>query len=570
MEHGLAIDIAVCIVAAFVAAVACKALRQPMLLAYLLAGFVIGPHGFQWVTDAHSIQTISSIGLILLLFMIGLEMDLRNMAAAGRLILIASLAQIIGCVAVGWVLLRWFGPVSGWLEGLYLAVALALSSTVIIVKILYDKRALGTLAGRVTLGVLVVQDLFAILFLAIQPDLKDPAVGTLAAAFGKTLLLIGVAWLVGRYVLPGLFRFISRLPELLLIGALAWCFALAGFAGELGLSREMGALVAGAMISSFPYTLDIAAKVTNIRDFFVTLFFVGLGLTIPLPTWHFAAWTLILGGFVVLSRFLTVFPALYRQRLGHRASLLPTLHLSQISELSLVLLAIGKDSGDVSTDTLSLAAFVFSALAILSTYAIPKDEAVLGFVSPLLKRAGLPDLPNQARDEGESVPPPKLFVLGFSWSASSLLENITTSRPDLLDELCVIDFNPLVIQRLKARGVRVIYGDITQQETLLHAGVGEAEILVCTLPDTILKGLSNRKLLRLLRRLNPQARIIVHAERLASLTTLYDEGAAYVSAPRLPEADELLRAIDAAKLGDLQRLRDVQLDAVSRRDEVVD
>jgi Kef-type K+ transport system membrane component KefB len=569
MEHGLAIDIAVCIIAAFVAAVACQALRQPLLLAYLLAGFTIGPHGFQWITDTVTIQTISSIGLILLLFMIGLEIDLRKMAHAGKVIIVTSCAQIVGCVALGWGLFGLIGPARDWLEGLYLAVALALSSTVIIVKILYDKRELETLAGRVTMGVLVLQDLFVILFLAIQPDLKNPALADLASALGKTLLLVGVAYAVSRFVLPPIFRSISRLPELVLVGALAWCFALAGFAGHLGLSREMGALVAGVMISAFPYTLDIAAKVTNIRDFFVTLFFIGLGLTIPVPTWSFALWTAVACLFVVASRLITVFPTLHRMNLGHRVSLLPAINLCQISELSLVLLALGKASGDVSENTLSIAAFAFAVLAIQSTYVIPRREEILRRLSPWLKKAGFADLPHAAPDIALPRQEARVFLLGFSWTASSLLEEISRLKPELLPDLRVVDFNPLVIERLTRRGVSVIYGDLSQRDTLVHAGVPHAEIIICTVPDVLLKGVSNRKLLQQLRELNPTAQIIVHAELLSEIPGLYAAGAGYVSAPRLLEAAELLRAIESAEIGLLNARRAEQTEQLHGRQEVI-
>src|SRR5204862_1153523 len=139
-------------------------------------------------------------------------------------------------------------------------------------------------------------------------------------AVGKVLFLVGVAYVASRFLLPPVFRFVARQPELVLVGALAWCFAMAGFAGALGLSHEMGALIAGVMVSTFPYTLDIVAKVTSIRDFFVTLFFVDLGMKIPAPTWNFAFWTVAFSLFVAGSRLATVFPPLHRMRLGHRVS----------------------------------------------------------------------------------------------------------------------------------------------------------------------------------------------------------------------------------------------------------
>jgi Kef-type K+ transport system membrane component KefB len=569
VDHGLIIDIAVCIIAAWVVAVICQAARQPLLIAYLVAGFAIGPRGFRWVTNEESIKTIAEIGLILLLFMIGLEMDLKKMLGSGKIIFLTALAQILGCIGLGWLFFKIAGPGSGWLEALYLAVAAAMSSTVIIVKILHDKRELETLVGRITVGVLVIQDLFVILFLAVQPNLKNPALTPLALAFGKVVLLVGVAYGVSRFLLPPIFKFVSRQPELVLVGALAWCFAMAGFAAQLGLSREIGALVAGVMVSTFPYTLDVVAKVTSIRDFFVTLFFVDLGMTIPMPTWSFAFWMLLVSMFVVGSRLVTVFPVLYRMKLGHRVSLLPAVNLCQMSELSLVLLAIGKAAGDVSENSISIAAFAFAFLAVDSTYAILKNDTVLRKTSPWLAKVRLPDLPPGESDTVLITKPGRIFLLGFSWTASSLLEEITQEKPSLLSSLLVVDFNPQVIERLRARGVRVVYGDISQRDTLHHAGIERAEIIVCSLPDTVLKGASNRKLLQQLRELNPDAKIIVHAEKISEAAQLYAEGASYVSVPRLLEAADLLHAIDTAEKELLDEKRKDHKEELDSRDEVI-
>lgn len=547
----------------------CQLLRQPLLIAYLVAGFAIGPHGFRFVTDPDSIRTISEIGLALLLFMIGLEMDLKKMLGAGRVITVTALAQIAGCVAIGWLFFGLVGPAAGWLEALYLGVALAMSSTVIIIKLLHDKRELETLAGRVTLGILVLQDVFVILFLAIQPNLKDPAAGPLALAFGKVLLLVGAAYGASRFVLPPVFRKIARQPELVLVGALSWCFAMSGFAAHLGLSREMGALVAGVMLSTFPYTLDVVAKVTNIRDFFVTLFFVALGMIIPLPTADYLLWMLVFGLVLVASRLLTVFPALFAMRQGHRMSLLPAIHLSQLSELSLVLLAIGKASGDVSERSVGIAAFAFAFLAVVSTYGILKSDPLVRRVSPALSRLGLRDLPGGPAEAGAGESPPTIYLLGCFETASSLLEEIARDRPALLPRLKVIDFNPEVTAKLRARGIEAVYGDISQRDVLEHAGIGHAETILCTLPDSVLRGISNRKLLRQLRELNPAARVIVHAERIADVTGFYEEGASHVITPRLLEARDLLEVLDAAEHDLDGELRRKRLESVKGRSEVV-
>jgi len=569
MEQGLVSDIAICIIAAWILAVLSHVLRQPVLLAYLVAGFIIGPHGFQWITSIQDIRTISEIGLALLLFMIGLEIDLQKMISAGRVVTVTAAVQIIGCVLLGWLVFGRVGPAANQLEALYLGVAAAMSSTVIIVKILYDKRELETLAGRVTLGVLVLQDIFVILFLALEPNLKNPAFNPLVHAVGNVILLLSVAFLASRYVLPPVFRAVARLPELVLVGALAWCLAMAGFAGWLGLSTAMGALIAGVMVSTFPYTLDVVAKVTSLRDFFVTLFFVGLGMEIPVPTWNYMLWTACFCGVLVAGRFATVFPALYGLRQGYRISLFSTINLSQASELSLVLLALGRAGGNVSENSIGIAAFAFAFLAVGSTYAIFKNDLLLRAITPCLNRLGLRDLNQPAPAEGSGEEPGRVFLLGFSWAASSLLEDLGRERPDLLPGIVIVDFNPVVHEKLRRRGVRAVYGDITQRNVLEHAGISRAEIIICSLPNMVLKGADNLKMLRQLRELNPEAKIVVHAELLANIPALYAAGAGFVTAPRLLEAASLLQAIEAAEKNLLDEKRGEQLKQLEGRNEVI-
>jgi Kef-type K+ transport system membrane component KefB len=322
-------------------------------------------------------------------------------------------------------------------------------------------------------------------------------------------------------------------------------------------------------ISTYPYTLDVTAKVTSIRDFFVTLFFVGLGMTIPLPTWALALQVLIFSAFLVGSRLLTVFPPLHWMGQGHRVSLLPAINLCQLSELSLVLLALGKAAGDVSAASLSVAAFAFAFLAVDSTYAIMANDYLLRKTSPWLTRVGLRDLGSGEPGHHGVAAPPKVCLLGFSRTASSLLEAIQRDTPGLLDDLAVVDFNPDVRRRLKARGVRAIYGDISQKEVLAHAGVAQAAIIISSLPNSLLKGTDNLRLLRNLRELNPVAAIIVHAESMAEATALYEAGAGYVITPRLLESARLMEVLSAIGQGLLPEEQARHREELQGRSEVV-
>ncbi len=574
--HDLIRDITFSITAAWLLGLVAQFLRQPVLLAYLVGGFVLGPAGLRLVESAESIEAISELGLIFLLFMIGLEIDLKKIASAGRSITLTASVQIFTGAVLGVVFFRLcgFGLGAGKWDALYLGVAGALSSTVIIVKLLYEKQELDTLTGRITLGVLVLQDLAAILFLAVQPNLEHLSAGVLLMSLLRVVILVAVTMAVSRYLLPAIFRHVARLPELVQVGALAWCFLVGELAERLHLSREMGALIAGVALSTFPYALDVTAKVTSLRDFFVTLFFVGLGMQIPMPTPALVGWALAFAGFVVVSRFATVFTPLYLMRQGLRTSLIPAINLSQVSEFSLVVLAIGAQAGHLGNPATSgMVALAFALLAAVSSFGMAKSNVIARASIPWLKRRGLRDLDHTHDDAhaegGQGHGSSRILFLGFFRTASSLLEEIQCHAPDLIPHVAVVDFSPVARAGLIERKVRVVYGDISQRDTLLHAGVEKAEVIVCTIPDSLLKGSSNERLVRLLRGLNPTAKIIATAEVLAQASILLEAGADYVSVARLREADDLFSAVRAATEGLLDEKRTALKTALAGRNEVL-
>jgi|KBSMisStaDraftv2_1062788.scaffolds.fasta_scaffold127425_1 Kef-type K+ transport system membrane component KefB len=565
--HELIGDITLCILFAWVLGLLAHFSRQPLILAYLIAGFFIGPFGMGWVKSQESISVISELGLIFMLFMIGLEIDLKKIVRAGKVILFAAGGQLIGGCLLGILFFLAIGlPMGGGkFDALYLCVACALSSTVIIVKVLYEKRELDTLPGRVTLGVLVLQDIFAILFLAVQPSLGNLQASVILISIGRVGVLVATALVLSRYVLPRLFHQIARRPELILLGALAWCFLIGEIAEKLHLSREMGSLVAGVSLSTFPYALDVTAKVTTLRDFFITLFFVALGMTIPIPGMSVIGLALLIAAFTVVSRVLTTFTPLYLMKQGLRASLLPAINLAQISEFSLVVIQTGVAAGHIKTETSSAASFAFVVLAVLSTFVMARsDQVTRGLIGPL-KRIGLRDLDHvhEHADEhgGGHGEARRVVILGFFRAASALLSEIERRTPLALDQITVIDFNPVVFQTLSDRGVHVVYGDISNVDTLVHAGVGKAELIIFSIPDSLLKGANNEKLVRHVRSLNPTAKIVATAELLSDVNDLYRAGADYVTVTRLTDAHELYEVIEAAHAGLLEDKR-AEMDAL--------
>jgi Kef-type K+ transport system membrane component KefB len=569
-------NIALAILAAWLFGVAAQFARQPLILAYLVAGFVLGPSGFGFIRSMQSITTISELGLIFLLFMIGLEIDLKKIIRAGGVILGTGAVQIFAGCVLGVVFFRLLGLPMGtggrW-DALYLGVAAALSSTVIIVKVLYEKHELDTLTGRITLGVLVLQDLFAILFLAIQPSLENLHVTVILLSIVRVVGLVATAFIVSRYILPHIFHRIARMPELVLVGALAWCFFVAEVAVYLDLSREMGALIAGVALSTFPYALDVTAKVTSLRDFFITLFFVGLGMTIPIPTVAVLGLVAILAVFTVISRLVTTFLPLYLMRQGLRASILPAISLCQLSEFSLVLLQLGMLDRQVSENTANAASLAFAVLAVLSTFVVIHSEAITQRTITGLKRLGVRDLDQRAvaeqQDAGQQAHGSPIMFLGFHRAASSLIAEFERQKTTHRHQFSVVDFNPLVHETLSAVGARVRYGDVSHRESLVHAGIADAKIVISSVPDALLKGTTNERLAREVRAINPTAKIIVTAEVLDDVQRLYEAGADYVVIARLNVAGELLDAIKASEAGLLKDKR-AALDArLAKRGEVL-
>lgn len=571
-------SIGLCVTAAAVLALIGSRLRQPLILAYLLAGVIIGPEvGLGLISDHQSIHNLAEIGLILLLFLIGMELDPRTLVEAGKPVVMTGLLQFPLCVGLAMGLFKLFGPdVHGAKLGLlYLSICLGMSSTMIAVKLLYEKMELDTLPGRITLGVLVFQDIWAIVVLAVQPNLMNPQFGPLLSSVAKSAVLVGFTIAVSRWVLPPIFRSAAKQPELILLASLAWCFAVCGASSYCGLSREMGALMAGVSLSAFPYNLDVMAKVISIRDFFVTLFFVALGMQIPAPTLEVLVWAFVISAFLVVSRLVSVFPILQYFRLGHRASLLPAVNLAQMSEFSLVIASLGVTYGHIPNQLVTLLIFVFALTAIGSSYLIGRNEAIARRLSALLKMAGVNDLAPHTGTEGTRTGKGKdILVLGFYHQASALLHEWERPRrpgegPSPLNRVLVIDFNPQVHAELKRRGVACIYGDLAHMETLHHAHIDEAQLILLTIPDSILRGTSNRRLLQQTRRLQPYAKVVATADRVGQALALYEAGADYVFIPHLESAHQRAEIVEAGLRSGFEDLRAKQIAELRARDEVL-
>ena len=579
MPENLVSEIGTVVIIAIGLAYVAKILKQPLILAYVVAGIICGPKiGFGLVHDhnIHTIHSLGELGLIFLLFMIGLEINLKKLVALGKPVIFTGIGQVSITVAASMAFFIFIGTsaFTGEFDLIYIAASVSLSSTMVVVKLLYDKRELDTVVGRTTLGILVIQDIWAILFIALQPNFNDPQVNSILFSLLKGIGLVMFCMLASNYILPRIFKVVSRQPEILLLLSIAWCFSIAGLAGYSGLSREMGALVAGISLATFPYNHDVIDRIITLRDFFVTLFFVALGLAIPFPTWTMATYTFMLVGFVLIIRFITIFPILYTMKQGVRVSLITTINLAQMSEFALVFIALGTASGHISTIMSSSIVLAIIITSTISTYSIQYNHNIYVFFEKVLIFLGIRDrfphhevLADKQTDSAHIED--SIVILGFFREASSLLFNIKSKFPNLLEKLMIIDFNPEVTKGLIDHGIKYIYGDISRMGLLEESGISRSSIILLTVPDMVLAGTNNLLLVRKLRKIAPNADIIVTAETFSSHDQLYEAGANYVVLPRVITADYILDIMNKSISGELLEFTNLYSNKHSGRNEVI-
>ncbi len=584
-------DIGICIMLAGVLAIVFTRLKIPELAAFLVAGVLVGPSGAEMVTDPANIGTISELGLILLLYLIGLEIDVRKLLESGRVLILSGLLQYPLCVLFGVVLTKllvWFGfggeLLSGGYAPIYIGFVLAASSTLLVVKLFQETFQLDTEVGRVALGLLIFQDIWAIGVIAIQPNFNAPEATPILLSFMGIAALALFAGLVAKYIIPIGFKWVAKKPEVVFASSISWCFlivllgvnidVLTGlffkFDLHLSVGAEMGALIAGVTIASLPYSTEIISKVSVVKDFFITLFFVGLGMSIPVPNGiNILLLAAILAVAALLVRYLIFFPLLYFTGLDQRNAMVTSVRLGQISEFSLVIGFVGVQLGHISNDLNSTIIFAFVITALLTPTLFRKADAIHGGLSGLLAWLGFRDPPCAEAGADESY---SLALLGFHRIASSLLFELNKSNLELLTRTLVVDFNVKLHPKIAALGPTVKYGDLCNAETLHHSGVDKAKVIVCTIPDDVLKGTTNLKIVKAARHVNPDAIIIANAIELSDSRALYEAGADYVFLQRVETAQAVEQGSEKALAGEIEAHRsaiEAQHGKWDTRDEVM-
>lgn len=573
-SSSLVEELGLCVlVAGFLSAIF-ERLRIPTIAALLVAGVVLGPVGARALEAGGDIETIANLGLTLLLFVIGLEVNPRALMSSGRTLLWTGLLQVPLTVLVAFGLfsaLPVLTPIDfgSRYAPLYLALASAFSSTLLVARFLQERRVLDTVSGRLTMGVLVFQDIWAIVVLALQDSFESPQWLPIVLTFAGIALLSTLAALGARFVLPHLFAGVSRTPELVVSLALSWCFAVAltgshlgdllhlcGVDVQLSVSREMGALIAGMSIASFPYHHEVAVKVSNLRDFFVTLFFVALGMSIPIPD---SAQVLLLAAILavvaVALRFVVFGPLFFVTGLDRHNAVDASTKLAQISEFCLVIAYLGVHAGHIDHALASVVIFAFVLTALATPLLFTLSTRLPLQIDELFLRMGIADPHRAAAKHSDGHEQPEIVILGFHRVAAALLQDISRQHPELLREVLVVDLNVQTHSVIKQLGVRVMYGSAGSKETLLHAGVERAKLVISTIPDELLRGTSNQAIVKAVRAVSPQAMIFACGSRAREIEALYQAGATYVYMPSSETANGVFAAGLAAMSGKLDDYR---------------
>ncbi len=476
--HELA---AILMLAGVIGVVALK-LRQPLIIGYIVAGILVGPAALNWVSGGSELKLLASVGISVLLFVVGLKLDVSLIRSVGPVALATGLGQIAFTSLVGFLIALGLGYAA--VPALYIAVCLTFSSTIIIVKLLSDKREIDSLHGRIAVGFLVVQDIAVILAMILLTSFNLQGGGGIAGQAIR-LLLVGSAFVLGtaatmRWVMPPLLGRLAQNQELLVLFAVAWAVGLAALADVVGFSKEVGAFLGGVSIASTAYREAIASRLTGLRDFLLLFFFIDLGSGL-----NVSAAGLQLGPALVLSLFVLVGNPLivvaimgamgYRRRTG----LMAGLTVAQISEFSLILAALGVQLGQLGEGELSLITLVGVITIALSTYMILGSDRLYRWLQGplrLLERA------TPFSELGTSTSGPArvdVVLLGLGRFGGAIHRQLQPHNLSILG----IDFDPQALRLAAAQGLPVQYGDSEDPEFTGSLPLSSATVVVSTLPS---------------------------------------------------------------------------------------
>ncbi len=517
----LAIAIGIAVILSFIM----KALKQPLIIGYIITGIIVGPSLLSYVGTDSSLEIFASLGVALLLFIVGLGLNPQMIQDVGKVSVITGIAQIIFTSIFGFLLgiLLGFSTASA----LYMAVAFTFSSTIIILRLLYEKEDQDTLYGRIAIGFLLIQDLVAMLifvFLSSTAAVADHGIGL--AIFFVLAKLLGVGiflYLFAKWIIPLVDKLIMDSRQLQFIFAIALCFALASIFALLGFSLELGALVAGVLLSTSPFHREMATRIQPLRDFFLVIFFISLGTHMEfgsiLDNWIAIV---LFSSFVLIGNPLIVL--FIMTKLGHtrKTAFFAGLTVAQISEFSLIMLGIGISVGHIPQSLLAIGTSVGLITIAVSSYMITYNDYIYTKLERFLKV-----ITPYAVDH-ESINDIKkenfeLLILGAHRLGEGIIMSATKNKTSYL----VIDHDPTLVKQLKERGVNAIFGSVEDAVFLDELDFSKTKMVISTIPEVEL----NSFLIDYTHQRDAKIQVICLANHRRYAQRLYEEGATYVIMP---------------------------------------
>lgn len=540
-------------------------LKLPLLIAYLVGGLLLAVSSFFDVHSSEVLHFLPDIGIAFVLFLVGMELDFRELKQVGKPVLVAGTLQIIITTITGSTIakLLGFGNIESW----YLGVGLSFSSTILVIKMLLDKKDITALYGKLAIGILLLEDLFAVLILLVLTasssilGLGYQQAFPLITLFIKALGLFFLALFLHRFLLPNVFKAVARQAELLFLTALAWCFVYVALAKILGFSEVIGAFLAGLALASSPYHYQIQGKVKPLRDFFVTLFFVYLGTQVNftnfgkvLPiTAVFTFYTLILKPTI----FLLIFGAFgFRKHTMFKTAI----SISHISEFSLILILVGLKNHMVTQEALTAVALSGVLSMIVASIMISESNKLYKLLKPIVGFFERKNYHNEL-ENAHSVAELKehVVVIGGHRVGGELVKYFKKEKIPYV----VLDFNPRHIDNLVKENINVIYGDVGDPDVLEEINLVEAKMVISTVQD-LGDGLL---LIEELRSRSLHVPVIVRAATTTEAEILYREGADLVLIPAIITGDYLVNLIKD-HLGDKDFFKDrarIEQDKLERK-----
>ncbi len=535
---GIARDLLIVLVTAVVGGMLARRLRLPVILGYLAGGVAIGPHGLRFVQESATISSLAEIGVILLLFAIGLEFSLKELLKLGRVAVIGGIAQIVLTAAVGFGLGRGVGL--NTTGSAFFGFIIAMSSTMVVLKILMDRGELDTVHGRIMLGILLVQDLSVVPVMVLIPAV-GAGTGSLWAplgiALGKAVGFIAAMLAFGYWGMPWLMKRVAgqRTRELFLLTVVVLCLAAAFGTYYVGLSAAFGAFAAGLLVSQSGFARQAFADILPLRDTFGALFFVSLGMLANLEfigdnlgTVAVVVVTIMLVKFIISTAITRFFGY------SHKTVLMVGTGLVQLGEFSFILALMGWREGLFSERLYNLTI----AAALVTMFLTPFIMGLNSFLYRWLSQQ--PWFARQLTsrvDPGARVEKLELsrhaVICGYGDVGRRIAGVLEKQKFSYL----VIDLDPTVVAELRSRGIPVIYGDASNPEILAHASLDKARVLICTIPDYVAEELTARNALRI----NPKLDIVARVHRDSDVGLLKGLGVTEIVLPFFEGSLEMIR-----------------------------